>query len=471
MKVVHISTECYPLVKTGGLGDVVGALPKYLNKVENIDAMVVLPYVDNDAVKSCNFNVDFQFTMPHGIHQLQIEILHYNELGFPLYMVKIEGFSHRTKVYGYDDDDYFFTAFQIATLNWLHQWEQQPDVIHCHDYHTGFIPFLMSHAHQYPKFRGTPSIFTIHNAEYQGQMSWRVVDTFPWFDTWKLNLLEWDNQLNAMAAAIKSAWKVTTVSPQYMKELIDASNNLAPLFKAETAKCVGILNGIDNKEWNPEDDQFLHYHYKKTSVTSGKKKNKTAFCNEFGFDKELPLIAFIGRFAHQKGVDILSNAIWRSINESEQKINFFVMGSGDAELSKGLEEINSNTNNQFNCYIGYNESLARNVYAAADFIVMPSRFEPCGLNQFYALRYGTVPIVRTVGGLLNSIIDINDENGNGIRFIQLNADDLLHSFWRAEELYHQKEKLKSLRNFIMSADFSWEKSAQDYLQLYKNIIL
>ncbi len=471
MKIVHVAAECYPVVKTGGLGDVLGALPKYLNSIKGVEAVVVLPFVENDYVRNSTFEVDYRFVMPHGINQLQVEVLRNNSLAFSLYMVKIEGFTHRTKVYGYDDDDYFFTAFQIATLNWLHQWEEQPDVVHCHDYHTGFIPFLMSHAHQYPKFRDIPSIFTIHNAEHQGVMSWRVVDTFPWFDTWQLNLLEWNDKLNAMASAIKCAWRVTTVSSQYMQELIDAETALAPLFQAETSKCMGILNGIDNKEWNPEDDKFLEHHYNVKTVANGKEKNKKAFCKQFGFDETLPLVVFIGRFAAQKGVDVLADAIWRSINQSEQKISFFIMGSGDAELSRGLEEMNAATNHQFNCYVGYNEELARQVYAAADFLVMPSRFEPCGLNQFYALRYGTVPIVRTVGGLLNSIIDINDKNGNGIRFIQINSNDLLHSFWRAEELYHHKEQFKALREFIMCQDFSWEKAAQDYLQLYKTIML
>ncbi len=471
MKIVHVAAECYPVVKTGGLGDVLGALPKYLNNIKGVEAFVVLPYVDNEYVRNCSFELDFQFVMPHGTNQLQVEVLQHKELEFPLYMIKIEGFSYRTEVYGYNDDDYFFTAFQVAALNWIHQWEEQPDVVHCHDYHTGFIPFLMSHAHQYPKFRDIPSIFTIHNAEHQGMMSWRIVDTFPWFDTWQLNLLEWNDTLNAMASAIKCAWRVTTVSPQYMQELINAETGLAPLFQAEASKCLGILNGIDNKEWNPQNDNFLEYHYNKKTAAEGKEKNKTTFCKEFGFDEQLPLIVFIGRFARQKGVDVLADAVWRSINKSKQRVNFFIMGSGDAELSKGLEELNAATDNRFNCYIGYSEELARRVYAAADFLVMPSRFEPCGLNQFYALRYGTVPIVRTVGGLLDSITDINDENGNGIRFIQMSADDLLHSFWRAEELYHHKERFKELQEFIMQQDFSWEKSAKDYVKLYKTVTL
>ncbi len=471
MKIVHISAECYPAVKTGGLGDVVGALPKYLNQEKDVNTLVILPFVDNSYSQNSSLKEVSQFTMPHGTNQLNVEILKDNTLDFPLYMVKIEGFSHRTEVYGYADDDYFFTAFQIASLNWIHQWNEQPNVVHCHDYHTGFIPFFMSHAHQYPKFRNIPSVFTIHNAEHQGEMSWRVADTFPWFDTWKLNLLEWNNTLNAMAAAIKSAWRVTTVSPQYMQELIHSKTGLAPLFKAEASKCTGILNGIDTKEWNPEKDKFLPYHYHAEDFIGGKAKNKETFCKQWGFDASLPLVVFIGRFAHQKGVDILIDAIEQSVNTADQHLNFFIMGSGNAELSRAVEELNTATNHQFNCYVGYNEALARTVYAAADFLVMPSRFEPCGLNQFYALRYGTVPIVRTVGGLLDSIIDVNDTNGNGIRFIQINTDDLLHSFKRAETLFNNTQQLNQLRKFIMCQNFSWEKSAQDYLQLYKNIIL
>lgn len=470
MKILHFTTECYPVAKTGGLGDVLGALPKYLNNEEDTEAMVVMPYVHNDYVINHQFDVDFEFVMPHSNNHLKVQILKSKDIDFPLYLVSIEGFNHRQDVYGYHDDPYFFVAFQTAALIWVHQWKFLPDIIHCHDFHTGFVPFMMKYAHQFHRFRDIPSIFTIHNGEYQGQTSWEVVSSFPWFDHEYRTLLEWNESVNAMAAAIKCAWKVTTVSPQYMVELKKSDHELAPLLRYEDAKCSGILNGIDNDEWNPATDKNLSYNYSVRNLVGGKLKNKTEVCELFGFNPSYPLITFIGRLVEQKGADVLSDAIWRSINEVGDNINFLIIGSGNQELSDGLNKMKEDTKGLFNCYIGYNEQLARKAYAASDFLVMPSRFEPSGLNQFYAFRYGTVPIVRTVGGLLNSVTDINDEGGNGIRFINISSDDLLHAFGRAQELYNNKKKFLIIKRFIMKQDFSWNKSAKKYINLYKSVL-
>lgn len=467
MQIVHLSAECYPVAKVGGLADVVGALPKYLNNLDGVQSMVVMPFVENEFTKTRKLVLDYETTFPFGNRQLFVKILKNDDLGFPVFLVQIEGFAHREEVYGYRNDSYFFTAFQIAALNWIHQWSFLPDVIHCHDYHTGFVPFFMKHAHQYPRFRDIPSVFTIHNGEYQGQMPWEVVDYFPWFNTWDLPVLEFDNTLHAMATAIKTAWRVTTVSPQYMKELMDGESTLSSLLRHERKKCVGILNGIDIEEWNPETDNKLDHQYSRKTVEEGKNRNKQQLCDHFSFNPEYPIISFIGRFVDQKGADVLSDAIWKALTNYDSKINFLILGSGDNQLANGLEQMKIFTDGRFNCFIGYNEALAHKVYAGSDFLIMPSRFEPCGLNQFYALRYGTVPIVRTVGGLLDSVKDINDEGGNGIRFINLNTDDLLHSFYRATELYQDKERFQKIRKFIMKQDFSWEASAKKYMKLYE----
>ncbi|MXV37947.1 glycosyltransferase [Flavobacteriaceae bacterium Ap0902] len=470
MLIVHLSAECFPVAKVGGLADVVGALPKYLNKIEGTESMVIMPFVENKFTRTHSLSVDYSFDMPFGGGHTRVNILKNDDLEFPLFLVQIEGFGIREEVYGYDNDPLYFLAFQIAVLIWIHQWDLQPDIIHCHDQHTGFVPFMMKHAHMFPKFRNTPSIFTIHNGEYQGKYSKDLTQYFPWFDTWQFPLLEWDNELNAMASAIKCAWMVTTVSPQYMSELASEPNSIAMLLRQEYQKTTGILNGIDVEEWNPMKDHFLKYNYNIESVTKGKESNKLDICNHFGFDPALPLVSFIGRFVPQKGADVLSDAIWRYLKEFNGEMNFLMVGSGDPLFAHGLDEMKQFTQSKFNTYIGYNEGMARNVYAATDFLIMPSRFEPSGLNQFYALRYGAVPIVRTVGGLLDSIIDIDDENGNGIRFIHLNTDDIIHALRRAKDLYNNKKKLNKLRKFIMQQDFSWEKSAIKYHALYEKLL-
>lgn len=469
MQIIHISAECYPVAKVGGLGDVVGALPKYINQMEKHQAVVVMPFLENKFTQTHKLEVDHKATLPFGYDTLNVTILKNNDLNLPIYLVKIEEFFYRTEVYGYDSDHYFFTAFQIATLNWLNQWKDLPDIIHCHDYHTGFIPFMIKHAHQFSRLRDLSTVYTIHNGEYQGKMSWDIIDFFPWFDTWQLPLLEWDDSVNAMASAIKSAWQVTTVSPEYMKELMSCSHPLSELLKSESQKCIGILNGIDFKEWNPSNDKHLEHQYNNKYYKRGKKINKKYLSEKFDFNPKYPLISFIGRFVSQKGVDILSDAIWRAIKEYDTKINFLILGSGDEQITLGLEQMKIFTDSRFNTYFGYNESLARKVYAGSDFLIMPSRFEPCGLNQFYAMRYGTVPIVRAVGGLKDSITDIKSKKGNGIRFENLSSDDILHSFYRANKLYLDKDIMNSTIEFIMQQDFSWEKSAKKYITLYETI--
>ena len=469
MHIIHLSSECYPIAKVGGLGDVVGALPKYLDKIEGVQSKVVMPYVYNEKVKNINKELDHVAYLPFRKDNLEVKIWKTLDFGYNLYLVEIEGFSHRNEVYGYADDSYYFTAFQIAALNWIHQWEEMPDIIHCHDYHTGFIPFFMKYAHQYPKFREIPSVFTIHNGKYQGQMSWDIPNCFPWFDTWQTPLLVWDDCVNAMASAIKCAWKVNTVSPQYMQELMNGNSSLAPLFRQEWAKCSGILNGIDNEEWNPETDPNIVFNYTAKNAIKGKTANKKVLCERFGFDEKLPLIAFIGRFVDQKGVDVLSDSIWKAINIADFKVNFLVIGSGDMLLSNGVQQMKAYLDERFNYFIGYDEALARLAYAGADFMIMPSRFEPCGLNQFYTFRYGGLPIVRTVGGLLDSVIDFEDEGGNGIRFINLTSDDILHSVYRAIKLKEDKKRINKIIKDNMKLDFSWEKSAEEYLKLYRSL--
>ncbi|MGI9527690.1 MAG: glycogen synthase [Weeksellaceae bacterium] len=468
MLIVHLSAECYPVAKVGGLADVVGALPKYSNHIEGTQAMVVMPFVESKFVHNHKFTVDYEFDMPFGDKITHVRILKNEDLAFPTFLVQIDGFGYRDQVYGYDNDVFYFLAFQTAALIWIHQWNIQPDIIHCHDHHTGFVPFMMKFAHMFPKFRNTPSIFTIHNGEYQGPLSYDMAGYFPWFDTWQFPNLVWDNELNAMASAIKCAWKVSTVSPQYMRELAQGDSTIAPLLRHESGKTLGILNGIDNEEWDPSEDEYLLHNYSYKNVAKGKELNKVALCENFGFDPALPLISFIGRFVPQKGADVLADAIWHAINDLNKDINFLMVGSGNQVFSDGINRMINFTQSKFNTYIGYNEELARRVYASSDFLVMPSRFEPCGLNQFYALRYGTVPIVRTVGGLLDSVVDINDD-GNGIRFIQLSVDDLNHAFDRANQLYKNKTNLNKLRKFIMQQDFSWEKSANKYQDLYEQL--
>jgi starch synthase len=271
-----------------------------------------------------------------------------------------------------------------------------------------------------------------------------------------------------LATGIKCAWKVTTVSNTYLHEMRFISNGLEPLFEYEKGKSLGILNGIDFKVWNPETDNYLNNHFDKTSSEEGKRANKNILCETFGLDKEKPLFVFIGRLVGEKAADLLPQAIIDSFNYIGRKMNFLILGSGENEVEEKLNQLKNISEKDFNVYIGYNEKLSHLMYAGADFLLMPSRVEPCGLNQMYAMRYGTIPLVRKTGGLKDTVIDLGEENGYGITFNEASVGSITHAIFRATELFHEKPTFHSLRRKIMELDFSWDNSAQQYVDLYKN---
>jgi starch synthase len=470
MEIIHVSAECYPMAKVGGLADVVGALPKYQQRLGNI-AKVVMPMhrtkflydnkwevVHKGAFSMGNFNYDFTIIKEAT-----------NKLGFDLYCVDIYGLLDREKVYGYDDDAERFTAFQIAVLEWITRWEHLPDLVHVHDHHAGLIPFMMQECYAYGRLREIPNVLTIHNAQYQGWMSWDKAAYIPAWNTWKWGLLDWQNMVNPLAAGIKCAYRVTTVSPGYMMELFDNSNGLEPLFKTEYAKCSGIINGIDYEVWNPKTDTYILDNFTVKDAEEGKELNKKKLCDDFGFDRHLPLVIFIGRLVAEKAADLLPEAISNALVKHKGKISFLILGSGDPDVEQELEALQSGYAEYYNNQITYNEKLSHQMYAGADFLLMPSRVEPCGLNQLYALRYGTVPMVRSTGGLKDTVIDYEEKNGYGITFANATVEDIAISIERALILYNEKKKLKELRKRMMEINNSWETSAQQYIDLYASI--
>jgi starch synthase len=254
-----------------------------------------------------------------------------------------------------------------------------------------------------------------------------------------------------------------------MKELMNAANGLEKLFVYEKGKCSGILNGIDYSVWDPEKDSFILDHFSTKDADQGKALNKKKLCDEFGLDVQLPLFIFIGRLVAEKAADLLPNAIITAFEQSEEKFNFIVLGNGDSGVEHQLEQIHKTWFGYYHSQIQYNEKLSHQMYAGADFLLMPSRVEPCGLNQLYALRYGTMPIVRRTGGLADTVIDIGDDNGYGICFNNANIQDIVSSIKRAVYLYNHSNTLSKLRLHMMKINNSWEKSAQVYIDLYNSI--
>lgn len=470
MEIIHVSAECYPVAKAGGLGDVVGALPKYQVKAGHI-AKVVMPMYRTKFLYENEWTVDFKGSSNLGNWFFDYTVIKEstNKLGFDLFLIDINGLLDRQKIYGYDDDDERFTAFQIAFVNWMSSWEHQPDVVHCHDYHTGLVPFMMQYCYDYNKLRTIPSVFTVHNAQYQGWMGWGKSRYIPRWDLWKRGMLEWADSINPLASAVKCATKVTTVSQSYMEELRYHSNGLEKLFEYETGKCSGILNGIDNEVWDPETDKYLTEHFSVATVTQGKQKNKEVLCAQFGLDPQKPLFVFIGRLVGEKAAEILPDAIRSAIYHTQGEASFLVLGSGETYIEWEFQQMVEPYKGVFNAVIGYDETLSHKMYAGADFLLMPSRVEPCGLNQMYAMRYGTVPMVRSTGGLQDTVVDMGDPDGFGIRFNNATVSDVDYSISRAVSVYANKAQMKKMRKHMMQIDHSWESTVDQYTQLYVSL--
>ncbi|MBK8507005.1 MAG: glycogen/starch synthase [Saprospiraceae bacterium] len=475
MKVLHISAECYPAAKTGGLADVVGALPKY-QQSQDVQSAVVIPKYDLPWINKQIWEEVYSGGVWMGYYDQKFKVFTTDQalLGFPLYVIEILGKFDRPGIYAdphgnhYGDEAERFITFQKAVLRWLqNSTSVRPDILHCHDHHTGLIPFMVKHTPEFQNLGYIPTVFTIHNGRYHGSFGWNARYLLPHFDDYLGGLLEWKGVINPLAAAIKTCWRLTTVSRAYLEELRTDSNGLEPLLQQEGFKSSGILNGIDTKVWDPETDPALQVNLKK-SIPHFKRENKNRLLETFNLEKGLPLLTFIGRFALEKGADVLPDLVYRTFSQN-YPINILILGSGDPPIQHTLNGMVQQYSGRFNTYIGYNEDLAHQIYAGADFLLMPSRVEPCGLNQMYALRYGTIPIVRRTGGLLDSVVDYGDPGGSGIMFNHVWTNDILHSLSRAIELYADKKLFDKIVSNNMKLDFSWDRSAQEYQKIYQEI--
>jgi starch synthase len=475
MRILHVSAECYPAAKAGGLGDVVGSLPKYLCKA-GIEASVIMPGYKTPWIKAQSFSLVFSglVRMVNVQVPFYVRELNANNLGFRLLIVDVPGLFDREGIYidqlqgyGYADETERYLVFQQAVLQFIQQENERPDVLHCHDHHTGLIPFMVKHCPEFRDLQSIPTVFTIHNGVYHGSFSWSKAMLLPWYDGDARGLLDWAGLINPLATGIKCCWQLTTVSPSYLLELLHVSNGLEWLIQNELHKASGIINGIDTQVWNPQTDPFLSARLE-NDLPTYKAQNKRTISKRFEIQPELPLITFIGRLVAEKGADLLPDAIAKFLFEGG-KASFVVLGAGDPQLKSIFLNLKNRFFSYFDTSIEYNEELSHQLYAGSDFLVMPSRVEPCGLNQLYAFRYGTVPIVRTTGGLADTVTDISQPNGNGLRFDMLSIDALSKAFHRAEAVYNNTELFSRLRDRIVQLDYSWEKSAELYLQLYQRI--
>lgn len=476
MKILFASSEVHPFSKTGGLADMVGALGKALAHAGH-EVRIITPLYRGIRGKFPTLSrVDWQFNLPlgakweqGGLRSLELE------KGLTIYFVDHPGFFDRPGIYlenniSYADNDQRFIYFSKCVVNLARYSPWQPDVIHVHDWQVGLVPALML---QQKRAEGwdnpPPTCLTIHNLAYQG--------TFPKsaFDLTNLPAafftpdgLEFYQQLNCLKAGIIFSDAITTVSPRYAREIMTEALGCAldDRLRQRRKHLFGILNGVDYGEWNTTRNLFLSHPYSVTHL-AGKAANKLELQKELGLPglTKVPLFGTISRLAAQKGVDIELGALEEMLSAD---IQFVLLGSGSPAFEKGYQKLALRFPDKVAVQLGYNEGLAHRIEAACDFYLMPSQFEPCGLNQMYSLRYGTIPIVRATGGLDDSIIDYNQDTAlaNGIKFQDYSARALAKAIRKALAVYAQPELFHRFRQNAMKADFSWNRTVGEYLKIY-----
>ena len=475
MKVLFAVSECVPFIKSGGLADVAGSLPKELKKL-GADVRVILPKYGMISEKfRSKMNKVKEFTVQLGwrTQYCGIEALEYE--GVTFYFIDNEYYFNRDSLYGHYDDGERFSYFNRAVLDFIAETEFYPDVIHCHDWHTAMIPFLLrTEYYKKPGYGFIRSVFTIHNLQFQGIFPRQVLGDLLQIDSRYFNedQLEFYGNANFMKAALISADHITTVSPTYMKEIQTAyfGENLGGILRKRSSDLSGILNGIDHELYNPETDEGLASMFY-PEIYGMRVENKLHIQRFFNLpeNRKIPVVAMITRLTKQKGLDLVRGVFHELMGKGIQMV---VLGTGDPEYEEFFNGMSGQYPDQFRAYIGFDESLAHQIYAGADLFLMPSKFEPCGLSQMIAMRYGSVPIVRETGGLNDTVQSYNEftGEGNGFTFTHFNAHDMLYTIERALAVYRDSEKWELLARSAMETDYSWGQSAKQYKALYTDLI-
>lgn len=469
--VLLASAECAPLSKTGGLADVVGTLPKSLKKL-GIDARVITPYhrciKDKYADKVehlVHFDVKLGWrTQYAGIEKLELD-------GVIIYLVDSE-FYYGDKIYrgGYAEGEQY-AFFCRTVLEALPRLEFTPEVMHCNDWHTAMLPMLAHTQYRGQLQDGLRYLLTIHNIAFQGKFGFDYVQDLLGVDEkyYTPEFMELNGCADFLKAGCVFADRINTVSPSYAKEIMTAyyGEGLEGILNARRAQVSGIINGIDKTVFNPHGDKLLPARYDRGHL-SGKAVCKKALQEKLGLEvnAELPLVTMVTRMTEQKGFDLVAQVI-DELMESEN-LQFMLLGTGDERFENMMREAESRYKGRLCAYIGYSEPLSHLVYAAGDFFLMPSRFEPCGLSQMIAMRYGTLPIVRETGGLRDTVTPYNKYTGegNGFSFANFDACEMLDSIRTALGYYKDKTVMRSLINQAMQADFGFDISAEEYAGLY-----
>ncbi|GIW48506.1 MAG: glycogen synthase 2 [Deltaproteobacteria bacterium] len=487
MRILFVSPEMEPLAKVGGLADVVGALPKELQKL-GCNVRVVIPlyrqvrgYAKKAGLRLRDLKRDVTVCMDFLPYRGKIKEVVLGDVS--VYLLENDIFFNREHIYStpqgdYEDNDLRFGFLSIGALEVAKTLGFKPDIIHCHDWQTALVPVSLKwrkHLRDDPFFKESKTVFTIHNISYQGLFGKELLEKFglPWY-IFTPQGIEFYGKVNLLKGGIIYSDLVTTVSPTYAKEIKTPEygfglEGVLRWISQDPGRLVGVLNGIDYEVWNPKTDGALYANYDSDNL-GGKLKNKVRLKEETGLSKNgnKPLIGIVSRLAEQKGIDLIVEAFPQIFDLGFQMV---VLGSGDEKYERMLENAMNTYKGNLSVNIGFNDQLARRIYAGSDMFLMPSRFEPCGLGQMIALRYGSIPVVRGTGGLLDTVIDytVDKKRGNGFVFHEFSKVSLLDALIRAISVYENEVEWRELVRRAMNEDFSWGSSSRKYLELYHSL--
>jgi starch synthase len=468
-RILFVASECTPFIKTGGLADVIGSLPQSLKEFEHMDVRVILPFYDEIDIQ---WKQKFEFCQTFDVkvgwrnQTANLFMLKHNQITY--YFIANDYYFTRKGIYGYYDDGERFIFFSHAVIEMLKLIDFQPEILHAHDWQAGMTILLAKILEPIP---GMKTVFTIHNLKYQGIMPLDMFNDFFRLSWEHLGGMEWRGTINCMKAALFHADKITTVSPSYAEEIKNPyyGEGLDPILNERSDDLTGILNGIDTKEYNPLTDPFLPVPFRSSRSKKVENKKKIQELLGLDIDGEKPLYVSISRLVEQKGFHLLQHIVHEFIQED---IQFILLGTGEKEFEDFFRELEWNYPKKVRAILNFDEGMARKLYGASDFFIMPSKFEPCGLSQLIALQYKSVPIVRETGGLKDTIIPYNEltGEGNGFSFANYNAHELLRILRYSLAIYRDPINWSQLLRNVNKSQFTWRDSALKYAELYRKVL-
>ncbi len=472
--ILFVASEAQPFAASGGLGEVIGSLPKSLAKDKNLDIRIVMPLYSIIAEK---YKEKFKYVGNTHVslawRNQYCGVFEYEYEGVIFYFLDNEYYFKRSGIYGYLDEAERYTFMCKAALDFLPMINFIPQIIHCHDWQTALIPVYLKTIYKHREtYKHIRTVFTIHNMEYQGRYGMDLLYNLFELPPYSTSLVEYEGDINLMKGAIQCADIVSTVSPSYASEILepDASCGLYYVNRANSYKMWGILNGIDTESYNAEKDEVIEKNFTVDTLCD-KAKNKLALQTMLGLpqSEDTPILSMITRLVSHKGLDLVKTVIDEILDKTDMQ--FVLLGTGDFGYEDFFKGVQARHPDKVRTLIEFNGVLSRKIYAGSDMFLMPSKTEPCGLSQMISCRYATIPIVRIVGGLGDSIVDNGEGKGNGFTFFEYNAHHMMDTINRAISMYKDKEQWTKLMSRAITSDFSWDKSAEKYKDMYNTLLV